>query len=171
VFGLACTKISNLKFKILLSFHSGYLSVFPHNKRTNLYFVSKFSHDDTQVMKYTNSFMIRRRYNYLREPLSRMYISHRVTQAFVRPYRNNCILKYIFIFLMQEKYQMLPTQTKFSKTYSAAAITFSTSEPKKKLNHGRMPRRDKLVLRKAVSYEKYHSTKQRTFCSSVAVTV
>ena len=40
-----------------------------------------------------------------------------------------------------------------------------------KLNHGRVTRCDELVLRKAVSYEKYHSTKQRTFCSSVAVTV
>jgi len=72
---------------------------------------------------------------------------------------------------MKEKYHILPIQTKCSKTYAAAAITFPTSEPKKKLNYSRVTRRDKLVLGKAVSYEKYNSTRQCLLFSSVAVTV
>jgi hypothetical protein len=75
--------------------------------------------------------MIRHRYTILWESLSQMCISHRVTQVSVRPYGNTHILKCILIFVMQEKYHMLPTQTVCSKTYTAAAVTLLTSELKR----------------------------------------
>ena len=38
-----------------------------------------------------------------------------------------------------------------------------------KLNHGRVTRRNKLILRNAVRYKKYHPTKKCLFCPSVVV--
>ena len=49
-------------------------------------------------------------------------------------------------------------------------LPFQHQNRKKKLNYSRMTTRDKLVLRIALSYEKYNSTKQRLLFSSVAVT-
>jgi len=63
-------------------------------------------------------------------PLSQMYISHQATETSVRPYRNIYNLKCISIFPMQEKYQMVPTQTICSKTYTAVAVILSTTDPK-----------------------------------------
>jgi len=104
--------------------------MFPHNKYTDLLFNQIFAHDDIPVMKYITSHMIRQRHTILWETLSQMYIRHRVTQDSVRPYRNNSILIYILIFLMQGKYHMLPIQTVRSKTETTVANTLSTSEPK-----------------------------------------
>ena len=131
MFRFACTSITDLKFEILFLFHFGYLSVFPHNKYSHLIFNHEFAHDTLPVMKYITSYTIRHRYTILLESLSQMYIRLRVTQVSVRLYRNNCIIKYILIFVMQEKHQTLPTQTVCSKTYSAISITLSASEPKR----------------------------------------
>ena len=112
-------------------FHFGNLSVCPRNKYSDLIFNQKFAQDTLPVMKYAPSYTIRHRYTIPWKSLSQMYISHRVTQVSVRPYRNNCILKCILIFVMQEKYRMLPTQTVCSKAYTAVAATLSTSERKR----------------------------------------
>jgi hypothetical protein len=69
VFGFAFKEISDLTFKIMFSFHSGYLSVFPHNKYTDLHFVQNLSLADIPVMKYITSYMIRHRDTFYMEPL------------------------------------------------------------------------------------------------------